>query len=81
MSSSLSNLVDNFSEGLHNKCTDYKSCLQYNLIEDNQLIFNCPKCNKNGKKHFNNDLIKRFANIYEFCDRDICLILRKGVYP
>ena len=30
MSSSLSNLVDNLSEGLHNdKCTDYKSFLDY----------------------------------------------------
>ena len=34
MSSSLSNLVDNFSEGLHSdKCTDCKSCLdQINLM-------------------------------------------------
>ena len=30
MSSSLSNLVDNLSEGLHNdKCIDCKSCLDY----------------------------------------------------
>ena len=29
-------------------------------------------------------MIKRFANIYEFCDRDInkfIFLLRKGVYP
>ena len=35
---------------------------------------------KNYKKYFNNSLIKRFANIYEFCDRDInkfILLLRK----
>ena len=53
MSSSLSNLVDNLSEGLHNnRCTDWKSCLEYNFIENNQLIFNCPKCSKNYKKTF-----------------------------
>ena len=36
------------------------------------------------KKHFNKDLIKRFANTYKFCDGDIkkyCLMLRKSVYP
>ena len=36
------------------------------------------------KNHFNKDLIKRFANIYEFCNEDInkfILLLRKGVYP
>ena len=38
---------------------------------------------KNYEKDFNNDLIKRFANIYEFCNGDInkfILLLRKGVY-
>ena len=47
MSSSLSSLVDNLFGGLRNsKC---KSCLD-NFIEDNQLIFNFPKYNKNHKK-------------------------------
>ena len=35
------------------------------------------------KKDFDKDLIKRFANTYEFCDEDInkfSLLLRKGVY-
>ena len=39
---------------------------------------------KNYKKNFNKDLIKRFANIYEFCNGDInkfILLLRKGAYP
>ena len=40
MSSSLSNLVDNLSEGLHNdRCIDCKSCLDYMSIKDNQLTF------------------------------------------
>ena len=36
MSSSLSSLVDNLSDGLHNdKCKDCNSCLHYITIEDN----------------------------------------------
>ena len=35
MSTSLSNLVSNLSEGLHNDtCTDCKSCLDYMTIKD-----------------------------------------------
>ena len=48
-----------------------------------QLIFRCFKCKKNYNKDFNKDLIKRFENTYEFCDREInkfILLLRKGVY-
>ena len=85
MSSSLSSLVDNLSEEVHNdKCTDCESCLDYMSIKDNQLIFRCFECKKNYKKDFNKELIKRFANIYEFCNEDInksILLLRKGACP
>ena len=36
------------------------------------------------KREFNKQLIKRFANTYEFCNNDLSkfiLLLRKGVYP
>ena len=39
---------------------------------------------KSYKKDFNKDLIKRFANTYEFCNEDInkfILLSRKGIYP
>ena len=52
-------------------------------IKDDQLIFRCFDCKKNYKKYFNKELIKRCANIYEFCNRNIVrfiLLLRKGVY-
>ena len=40
MSSSLSNFVDNLSEGLHSdKCTDCKSFLDYRATKDEKLIF------------------------------------------
>ena len=83
MSNSLSNLVDNLSEGLHkDKCTDCKSRLEYTSARGELLIFNCLKCRKNHKKHFTKYLIKRFANTHEFYDGNtnkFCLMLRKGV--
>ena len=54
------------------------------MFKDDQLIFRCFECKRNCKKDFNNELIKRFTNIYEFCNEDInqfILLLRKGVYP
>ena len=83
MSSPLSSLVDNLSDGLHNnKSIDCKSCLGYISTKDNLIIFKSSKFNKNHNKNFYNDLIKRFANIYELCDGNIkkfILLLRKGV--
>ena len=81
MSSSLSNLVDNLSEGTHSdKCIDCKSYLG----KHEQLILRCFEPKKNYEKDFNKELIKRFTNIYKFCNGDInklILLLRKGVYP
>ena len=85
MSISLSSLVDNLSEGFHNKKHNKcKSSLEYISIENNELIFKCTNCNKHYKLHFDKDLINRFASTHEFCDKDInkfILLLRKGVYP
>ena len=80
-----SSLCWNLSEGLRSdKCTDCKSYLDYTVFKDDQLIFRCFECKKNYKKNFNKELIERFANIYEFCDKVInkfILLLKKGVYP
>ena len=85
MSTSLSNLVSNLSEGLHNdRCIDCKSCLDYMTTKDEQLIFRCFRCKKNHEKNFNKELIQRFANTCEFCNGNLnkfILLLRKGVYP
>ena len=85
MSTSLSKLVDNLSEGLHNnRCVDCKYCLDYVKTKDEKLILRCFSCKKNYEKDFNKELIKRFANTYNFCDNDLnkfILLLRKGVYP
>ena len=85
MSTSLSNLVSNLSEGLHNdRCIDCKSCLVHMTTKDEELIFRCFRCKKNCEKNFNKGLIQRFANVYELCNGDLnkfILLLRKGVYP
>ena len=85
MSTSLSKLVDNLSEGLHNnRSVDCKSCLDYIKTKDEKLIFRCFSCKKNYENDFNKELIERCANIYEFCDGELnkfILLLRKGVYP
>ena len=85
MSNSLSNLVNKLSEGLNcDKCTDCKSCLGYMMFKDAQLIFRCFECKKNNKKDYDIKLTKKFANIYEFCNKDInksILLLRKVLDP
>ena len=51
MSISLSKLIDNLSEGLHNdKCKDFMSYLDYMTAKDEQLIFRCYSCKKNYEK-------------------------------
>ena len=53
MSSSLSKLVDNLSEGIHNnnKGLDRNSCLDYIRITENEkLLLKCFNCNNYYKK-------------------------------
>ena len=93
MSSSLSKLVDNLSEGIHNnKCADCKSNLDYiktmagpSSLEckNEKLILECYNCKRRYRKKFNKDLIKKFKNTYSFCNNDLnkfVLLLRKWVY-
>ena len=85
MAMSLSKLIDNLSEGIHNNtCVDCKSCLDYIKTKNEKLILKCFNCEQYYKKKFNKELIKRFASTYEFCNKDLnkfILLLRKGVYP
>ena len=85
MATSLSKLVDNLTEGIHNdKCINCKSDISYMKAIDETLIFRCFNCKKNYKKEINKELIERFSSTYEFCDKDLnkfIMLLRKGVYP
>ena len=82
MSSSLSKLVDNLSERIHNnKCLDCNSCLDYIKIKIEKLLLKCFNCNTYYKKKFNRDLIKKFKNTYSFCNNDLnkfVLLLKKA---
>ena len=84
MSTSLSKLVDNLSEGLYNnKCLNCKSCLDYIKTKNEKLILKCFNCKTYYEKDFNKELIKRFVSTYEFCNKNLnkfILLLRKGVY-
>ena len=85
MSSSLSELVDNLSEGIHNNiCVNCNSRLYYIKIKNKELLLKCFNCNAYYRKKINKDLIKKSKNIYSFCNNDInkfVSLLRKGVYP
>ena len=85
MSSSLSKLVGNLSEGIHNnKCSDCESNFDYIKIKNEKLHLKCFNCNSYYKKKFNKDLIKKFKNTYNFCNDDLnkfILLLRKSVFP
>ena len=83
MSSWLSKPVDNLTEGLHNnRWIDCESCLDYIKIKNEKLILKCFNCKQYYEKDFNNELIKRFGNTYEFCNGNLnkfILLMRKGV--
>ena len=86
MSSSLSKLVDNLSDGIHNnKCLDCNSCLEYvKSTRNKKLLLKCFNCKTYYEKEINKELIKKIENTYNFCNNDInkfVLLLIKGVYP
>ena len=85
MATSLSKLVDNLTDNIHNdKCVKCKSNLCFVNAVNEILTFECIDCKKEYKKRLNKKLIERFSNVYEFCDYDInkfMVLLRKGVYP
>ena len=88
MSISLSSLVDNLSKIYKKEC---KKCMEKEKtisegkfigIEGNKLSYRYKRCNDKSDKPIN-DLIKKFPNIYKFCNGDVNkfgLLLRKGVY-
>ena len=84
MATSLSKLVDNLTENIHNdKCVKCNSNLCFVNAMNETLTFECVDCKKEYKKDLNKKLIERFSNVYEFCGYDMnkfMILLRKGVY-
>ena len=67
MATSLSKLVDNLTENIHNdKCVKCKSNLCFVNAVNEILTFECIDCGKEYKKGLNKKLIERFSNVYEF---------------
>ena len=65
MSTSLSKLVDNLSEGLHNnRCVDCKSCLDYMKTKDEKLIFQYFSCKKNYLPIYMNFAMETLVNLF-----------------
>ena len=85
MASSLSNLLDNIAEGIHEtKCKDCDCFLEYESAKDNLIKCKCLYCNKDYSNKLDEKLKRRFKNTFKFSDNDISkfiLLLRKGVYP
>ena len=82
MTTSLSNLVDNLTKGIHKiKCKDC-DC-EYEDIKDNSIKYNCLSCNKDFLNKINEELKKRFKDRFKFSNNDInkfISLLRRVVY-
>ena len=89
MSNKLSDLADNLSEIYKKECKECKerkinrSVWNFIRLKNNKLNYEFKKCKKRLLMSING-LIKKFQNIYQFCNGDInkfVLLLKKGVYP
>ena len=83
MASSLSNLVDNLTEGIYKiKCKDCDCFLECQSVKDNSIMDKRLSCNKNYYNQLDEELKKKFKNTFKFSSNDInksILLLRKGV--
>ena len=90
MCTSLSSLVDNLSEGIHDngKCTKCNSSLEYiSILKKVDYYLNALIVKEDTHESlikFDKKLTKKFKNTYNFCNGDIdkfMLLLRKYIYP
>ena len=81
MATSLSNLIDNLTEGIHK--IKYKDCdcfLEYESVKDNSIKCKCLFCNKNHSKKIDQEFKKLFKNTFKFSNNDtnkFTLLLKK----
>ena len=73
MVSSLSNLVNNLSKGIHkfNFTSCNKCCPEYANFKDDLIEFKCLCFYKNYQKTFDENLKKKFVNTYKFANQDM----------
>ena len=59
MTSSLSNLVDNFAEGIHKiKCKGFNCFFEFGSANNNLINYKCLSCNKNYSEKIDQNLKK-----------------------
>ena len=84
MAASLSNLVDNITEGIDK--TKFKDCdcfLECKSVTENLIKNKCLSCNKNYLNKIDKELKKRLKNTFKFSNNDMkkfILLLGKRVY-
>ena len=84
MAASLSNLVDNITEGIYK--TKFKDCdcfLECKSVTGNLIKNKCLSCNKNYLNKIDKELKKRLKNTFKFSNNDMkkfILLLGKRVY-
>ena len=92
MASSLSNHVDNLTEGIKIKFKDCDCLFQYESVKENLIKYKCLPCNENYSNKLDEELKKEFKNTFKFSKHGInksiffflfffFFLLRKGVYP
>ena len=85
MVTSLSNIVDNLTEGIHKiKCKDCNCFPEYESVDSNLIKYKCFSCSKGYLNKIDEGLKMLFKNTFKFFDNDInkfILLLRKGIYP
>ena len=84
MATSLSNLDDNVTEGIHKViCKDCDCLLEYESVKENSIKYKCISCNKDYSNKIDEKFKKRLRNTFKFSINDInkfILLLREGVY-
>ena len=85
MASSLSNRVDNLTEGIKIKFKDCDCLFQYESVKENLIKYKCLPCNESYSNKLDEELKKEFKNTFKFSkdgvNKSIFFLLRKGVYP
>ena len=67
METSLSNLVDNLTEGIDKrKCKECDCLLKYESVRDNLIKYKYLSCNNNYSNKTDEELKKRFKNTFKF---------------
>ena len=72
METSLSNLVDNFTEGIHK--IKYKYCdffIEYDSVKVNSIRYKWLFCNKDYSNKIDEELEKQFKHTFKFTNNDI----------